>query len=136
MVRFAAAAVAALLATPALAQPTIDWYTVDGGGGTSTGGPFVVSGTIGQPDAGVMSGGSFTLFGGFWGAAAAPPPPPCDPDVNQDGNVDQDDVTYLINVIGGGANPTGIDPDFNQDGNADQDDILSLINVIAGGPCP
>jgi hypothetical protein len=62
--------------------------------------------------------------------------PPCDPDVNQDGNVDQDDVSYLINVVGGGENPTGIDPDFNQDGNVDQDDIAALINVVAGGDCP
>jgi len=60
----------------------------------------------------------------------------CDADVNQDGNVDQDDLAYLINVIGGGLNPTGIDPDFNQDGNADQDDVASLVNVVAGGPCP
>jgi len=29
----------------------ITWYTIDGGGGTSTGGPYVLTGTIGQPDA-------------------------------------------------------------------------------------
>jgi hypothetical protein len=62
--------------------------------------------------------------------------PQCDPDVNQDGNVDQDDVAYLINVVGGGPNDTGIDPDFNQDGNVDQDDVSALINVVAGGNCP
>ncbi|MCE7973823.1 MAG: hypothetical protein DYG92_05760 [Leptolyngbya sp. PLA1] len=61
---------------------------------------------------------------------------PCDPDLNQDGNADQDDVAYLVSVVGGGENPTGIDPDFNRDGNADQDDIAALIGVIAGGPCP
>jgi hypothetical protein len=60
----------------------------------------------------------------------------CDPDLNQDGNVDQDDITYLINVVAGGPNPTGINPDFNNDGNVDQDDITALINVVAGGPCP
>ena len=49
----------------------VDWFSVDGGGGTSTGGVFSVSGTIGQPDAGHMSGGSFTLEGGFWGIIAA-----------------------------------------------------------------
>jgi hypothetical protein len=64
------------------------------------------------------------------------PPAPCDPDVNRDGNVDQDDVAYLINVVGGGPNPTGIDPDFNRDGNADQDDVAALIDVVAGGNCP
>jgi hypothetical protein len=50
---------------------SIDWSTVDGGGGTSTGGVYTVSGTIGQPDAGVMSGGTYTLNGGFWGVVAA-----------------------------------------------------------------
>ena len=49
----------------------IDWWTVDGGGGTSTGGVYSVSGTIGQPEAAEMSGGAFTLVGGFWGVVAA-----------------------------------------------------------------
>jgi hypothetical protein len=60
----------------------------------------------------------------------------CDPDVNQDGNVDQNDVDYLIDVIAGGPNPAGADPDFNQDGNVDQNDVDGLINVVAGGDCP
>ncbi len=50
---------------------SIDWYSVDGGGSTSTGGVYSVSGTIGQPDAGVMSGGNFTLQGGFWSIISA-----------------------------------------------------------------
>jgi hypothetical protein len=62
---------ALLLAANALAQNySIDWFTVDGGGGTSTGGVFSLSGTIGQPDAGHMNGGDFTLDGGFWGIIA------------------------------------------------------------------
>jgi hypothetical protein len=52
-------------------QYSIDWFTVDGGGAPSTGGVFTVTGTIGQPDAGTMSGGSFSLAGGFWGVIAA-----------------------------------------------------------------
>ncbi|MCC6949903.1 MAG: hypothetical protein IT433_00505 [Phycisphaerales bacterium] len=64
------------------------------------------------------------------------PVAPCDPDLNQDGNIDQDDVAYLINVVGGGGNPGGIDPDFNRDGNVDQDDVAALIDVVAGGDCP
>ena len=50
---------------------SIDWFTIDGGGGTSTGGVYSVSGTIGQPDAGHLTGGNFTLDGGFWGVIAA-----------------------------------------------------------------
>ena len=49
----------------------IDWFTIDGGGGTSTGGVYSVSGTIGQPDAGTMSAGNYSLVGGFWGIVAA-----------------------------------------------------------------
>jgi hypothetical protein len=50
---------------------SLNWFTIDGGGGTSTGGVYSVSGTIGQPDAGHMSGGNFTIDGGFWGVIAA-----------------------------------------------------------------
>ncbi len=46
---------------------TVDWYKISGGGGTSTGGTYQVSGTIGQPDAsGAMSGGQYSVTGGFW----------------------------------------------------------------------
>ena len=46
---------------------SIDWNKVAGGGGTSTGGPYSVSGTIGQHDAGgPMTGGNYALTGGFW----------------------------------------------------------------------
>jgi hypothetical protein len=53
---------------PAWAQQySIDWYKVAGGGGTSTGGTYSVSGTVGQPDAsGAMTGGNYSLTGGFW----------------------------------------------------------------------
>jgi hypothetical protein len=49
----------------------LSWYTIDGGGATfSTGGGYQLGGTIGQADAGVLSGGSYTLNGGFWGGAS------------------------------------------------------------------
>ena len=53
---------------PVVAQLiSVDWHTIDGGGGTSTGGVYSVSGTIGQPDAGAaMTGGNYSLTGGFW----------------------------------------------------------------------
>jgi hypothetical protein len=48
-------------------QYSINWFKVAGGGGTSTGGTYQVSGTIGQTDAGgPMTGGSYSLTGGFW----------------------------------------------------------------------
>ena len=54
------------------AQYAIDWYTIDGGGGTSSGGNYTLSGTIGQPDAGTLSGGTYTLQGGFWPGLIVP----------------------------------------------------------------
>ncbi len=46
---------------------SIDWYKVSGGGGASTNGQYAVSGTIGQHDAsGPMTGGNYSLTGGFW----------------------------------------------------------------------
>lgn len=59
---------AALLPLVSRAQSySIDWYKISGGGGISTGATFQVTGTIGQPDAGgAMSGGNFSVTGGFW----------------------------------------------------------------------
>jgi hypothetical protein len=54
---------------------SIDWYKVAGGGGTSTGGVYSVSGTIGQSDAsGAMTGGNYSLTGGFWAIYAVQTP--------------------------------------------------------------
>ena len=49
----------------------LSWWTVDAGGHTfSTGGGYSLGGTIGQPDAGALTGGDYTLGGGFWGGGA------------------------------------------------------------------
>jgi hypothetical protein len=60
---------------------SVDWFTVDGGGGTSTGGAYSLSGTIGQTDAALLTGGNYTLQGGFWSlpeAVQTPGAPPLD----------------------------------------------------------
>jgi len=52
----------------ALDGPEADWFSVDGGGGgTFAAGDLVLAGTIGQPDAGLLTGGEMSLGGGFWG---------------------------------------------------------------------
>lgn len=61
---------------------------------------------------------------------------PCSPDYNRDGDINPDDVSYLVNVVGGGTNPNGVDPDFNGDGNVDQDDVAALVIAVGGGGCP
>lgn len=54
----------------------LSWWTADGGGGTfSTGGSYTLGGTIGQPDAGLLTGGAYTLGGGFWGGGELAVPP-------------------------------------------------------------
>jgi len=65
---------AAVFAPPARAQSTnysIPWHTIAGGGGTSSGGNYTVSGTIGQHSTATMSGGAYSLTGGFWSIIAA-----------------------------------------------------------------
>jgi hypothetical protein len=57
------------LGASAASHWTIPWHTVDGGGGTSTGGGYSLAGTVGQHDAGPMSAGEYVLAGGFWGGA-------------------------------------------------------------------
>lgn len=45
----------------------LTWNVIANGGATfSTGGTYSLGGTMGQSDAGTMSGGSYSLLGGFW----------------------------------------------------------------------
>ncbi len=122
------AAGAAALAPPG---PSFDlsWNTIDGGGGTSTGGGFELSGTIGQPDAGVMSGGSFVLAGGFWVAFA--PPCPWDCQATPSGAVDVPDLLALLAVW---DIPNANICDFTGEGTANVPDLLKLL--ANWGPCP
>jgi hypothetical protein len=50
----------------------IDWYKIAGGGGTSTGATYQVTGTIGQHDAGgpVTGTNYYSVTGGFWSLIA------------------------------------------------------------------
>lgn len=59
-----------LIASTALAAGgyRLDWWTADGGGGTSTGEGYQLRGTVSQPDVGpALSGDGYRLEGGFWG---------------------------------------------------------------------
>ena len=64
------------IAAPITAQEpdgTLDWWTVDSGGGrwASIDGEYVLNGTIGQPDAHVRTNGKYALTGGFWSGGVA-----------------------------------------------------------------
>jgi hypothetical protein len=55
-------------------QFALESFTVDSGGGTSSGGGFTLIGTIGQADAAQpIAGGAFVFTGGFWGVVVAVP---------------------------------------------------------------
>ena len=82
---------AALLLAPLLlfAQPySIAWYQIAGGGGTSTGGVFTVSGTIGQAEAGgPLTGPGYSLTGGFWSLYAVQTPGAPTLTISHSGNI-------------------------------------------------
>jgi hypothetical protein len=46
----------------------LDWFTVNGGGSTASGGEYSVHATMGQADAGQLDGGSYVISSGFWQA--------------------------------------------------------------------
>lgn len=75
--RFLLGLVAALIPWASLVAQNyaINWYTVGGGGGTSSGGMYSLTGTVGQPDAGVLTGAEFELVGGFWSVLSSVPSP-------------------------------------------------------------
>jgi hypothetical protein len=55
---------------PILAQNySLDWAVI-APTGTSTGSTYSVTGTVGQPAAAAMSGGRFSVQGGYWGVIA------------------------------------------------------------------
>ncbi|MBU0494529.1 MAG: hypothetical protein KKA73_18195 [Chloroflexi bacterium] len=65
------------VAVPLLAQASagydLSWWTVDGGGGTlGAAGGYSLTGTIGQPEAGSLGDGAYTLSGGFWPGGRLP----------------------------------------------------------------
>ncbi len=114
----------ALVGAAALTSFAFDvpWRTWDGGGGRASGGPFTVTGTLGQHDAGgPLTGGAFSLNGGFW-AAAATEPPGCEGDLDGDGDTDQADLGILLAAYGidGGG-------DLDGDGDTDQADLGILL---------
>ena len=108
-------------------------HTIDGGGGMhSAAGDFELSGTIGQPDAGIMfsSDGVFELTGGFW---FEEPPDDC----NSDGWVNLLDCNDLNDcLLGPDVGPLPQECRcFDLDGDDDIDlaDVARFQREFAGG---
>lgn len=112
---------------------SIDWHTVDGGGSIfMTGGNAKLAGTVGQCDAGTMTGGGFALTGGFWAApATASIPGDCD----GDGDVDLSDYSGCADCFLGPFGGIGVDCnccDVDLDGDVDLADFSAVQAVIPG----
>jgi len=59
-------ALAIVLAPPLQAQVyDVDWWAVGGGGAILVGGAYTLTGNAGQPGAGELKGGNYSLSGGF-----------------------------------------------------------------------
>ena len=107
----------------------ISWYTVDGGGGTSTGSGFVLSGTAGQPDAGDLAGGGFTLRGGYWQPGGCGN---CPTDVDGNGETEAFDLANLLGAWGP-VTPGSACLDADGNGFIEAFDLAVLLG--AWGPC-
>ena len=110
----------------------LSWHTVDGGGGTSSGGDFVLRGTIGQHDAGDLSGGDFTLRGGFWQTFGLDCGD-CPTDVDGDGDVNAFDLANLLGAWGP-VTPGSACLDADDSGFIEAFDLAVLLG--SWGPCP
>jgi hypothetical protein len=95
----------------------------------SVGGMFVLSGTVGQPDAGTLSGGAFTVLGGFWF-------PQVPADCNVDGGVDlYDYATFeacMSGPDGGLLEPACVCFDLDVDGDVDLQDWCEFQCAFRG----
>ena len=113
----------------------LSWHTIDGGGGTSTGGRFELAGTVGQHDAGpAMTGGNFALLGGFWPGAGSAPGAPCPADFDNSGDVGVPDLLFLLGTFGSCPPKEACPADFDGSGDVGVPDLLFLLGTW--GPCP
>ena len=108
---------------------TLDWWTLDGGGGTLANDQFTLAGTVGQPDAsGSMTAGQYSLSGGYWAMlATAPPMPPfITSALTATGRVNRP-FSYTITATG---NPTG----FGAGGLPAGLNVITASGLISGAP--
>ena len=108
----------------------ISRFTIDGGGDMfSAGGGLELSGTIGQPDAGVLSGGGLTLAGGFWFGQSLG-------DCNEDGRINLFDYVEL-NACASGPDGGLVTPfcawfDLDADQDVDLADVGEFQRLFSG----
>ncbi len=92
----------------------IVWSTIDGGGGRSSGGQYVLTGTTGQPDAAYSNSGNYQVLGGFW-----PGGPLC--------FVEFDDYARFAQYWM--ESGIGLPADLFEDGVVNSDDLIEFVNL-------
>lgn len=135
-------ALSALLSSGSAQAQSYDlsWNKVAGGGSTFlTGGSFSLGATSGQADATTvaMTGGSFTLTGGFWVAAV---PVLVPGDLNCDGVINNFDIDPFVLALTDPAAYAASNPgcdimngDINGDGSVNNFDIDAFVALLTGG---
>jgi hypothetical protein len=137
LILIAVASVAAVATRPALAQPfEVEWHSIDGGSLTTNTTPdFELSGTVGQPDAGVHSGngpaGPFEISGGFWVVKGAELPCPADFD-GSGGTPDANDISAFFDAWLVGDQSADVD---GSGGTPDANDINFFFVAWLNGGC-
>ena len=127
-----ASAVMAFSTAAVLAQTggpyDLSWHNI-GPGGSASGGSYDLLGSIGQPDAATMSGGPYTLTGGF-----LPGGPTCAlaGDLNGDGQVTVLDIQMIAGVWP--QSSAAFPYDQNGDGVLNIQDIV-LVTAQFGDNC-
>ncbi len=117
------------------ARFSLDWSTIDGGGGTVAAGRWELSGTIGQHDAALpLSADEWTLSGGFWGVKSISYPcrwyrDNCFGDYNDDGGIDSDDVIAFFNAWDA-SEPCA---DVDRSRGIDSDDVIQFFESWDSG---
>ena len=114
----------------------LTWNAIAGGGGVSSGSGFQVDGTVGQADAATLSGGVFTLNGGFWGAFSPAAPIACVGDCDHSGVVTVDELAKMASIeLGDALLADCRDGDRNNDGRITVDEIVAAVSSLLAH-CP
>ncbi len=97
----------------------LSWFTVDDGGGESSGGEYTLTDTLGQHDAEVHGGGDYTLQGGFQLCAVLH-------DLDGDGVVTIEDVLFVASRW----RMTDTDPDWDPRYDLNGDGIITVVDIM------
>ena len=133
----AAAVLASTSRAAAQEEFSIEWNTIDCGGGQSNGDEFDLVATIAQPDAGVMwgpeVGEEFSISGGFWALSAGVCYANCDGSTGSPLLTSNDFQCFLNRFAAG-------NPYANCDGSTGEplltaNDFQCFLNAFAAG-CP